>query len=237
MNAFDPGKDKLTYYLHDGSAAFRFRLAGHLTSDNARGLEQAWKTAAPLIGTRSLLIDLSHVMSADASGRRLLDQWYERGARFIVASTAGQERIASMTTHSVVVARSDCKTSALPSFRVIPGWLAKVCVSLFPGNAERRMQLADSSVRCEAGADRCFHELFSGLDSSRRGQDAHPADQGGESDEFRNLWLAAQEGITRYFRCRDDEILVEVVSPRHFAGELPGPRLRTLAQPGRDPRG
>lgn len=33
-----------------------------------------------------------------------------------------------------------------------------------------------------------------------------------------------------------DEILVQVVSPRHFAGAQRGPHLDTLAQPGRDAR-
>ncbi len=31
--------------------------------------------------------------------------------------------------------------------------------------------------------------------------------------------------------------LLEVVSPRHFVGEVPGPRLGTLTQPSRDARG
>src|SRR6266849_10722742 len=96
------------------------------------------------------------------------------------------------------------------------------------------MQLADRLVRCEVGGDRCLHDLLSGRDSSQRGQDAHPADQGGESDELRNLWLVAQDGIAICFRCRDDKVLVEVVSPRHFMGELSGPRLGTLAQASRE---
>ncbi|SDR64111.1 hypothetical protein SAMN05519103_09411 [Rhizobiales bacterium GAS113] len=29
------------------------------------------------------------------------------------------------------------------------------------------------------------------------------------------------------FRCRDDEVPVEVLSLRHFVGELPGPRVGT----------
>ena len=99
------------------------------------------------------------------------------------------------------------------------------------------MQLADRLVRCEVGADRCFHELLCGSDSSQRGQGAHPADEGGESHELRNLWLVAQQGIAISFRRRHDEILVEVVSPRHFVGKLPGPHLGTLAQPSRDARG
>jgi hypothetical protein len=41
------------------------------------------------------------------------------------------------------------------------------------------------------------------------------------------VWLVAQEGIAICFRCRDDKVFVEIVSPRHFVGELPSPRLGT----------
>lgn len=55
-----------------------------------------------------------------------------------------------------------------------------------------------------------------------------------EGDEFLQLWLVTREGIAICFRCRDREILEEVFLPRHFAVELPGPRLGTLAQPSRE---
>src|SRR6478735_6202813 len=98
------------------------------------------------------------------------------------------------------------------------------------------MQLADRLVRCEVSVDRCTHDLISTRHSSRGGYDTHPADHGVEADELLNLWLVARDGIAISFRCRDDELLVEIFSPRHFAGELRGPRLGTLAQPSRDAR-
>ena len=93
------------------------------------------------------------------------------------------------------------------------------------------MQLADRLVRCEVGVQRCAHDLLSARNSSREGQDAHPADHGVEGDELLDLWLVAHDGIAIYFRCRDDEVLVEVLSLRLIVGELPGPRLaRWLSQ-------
>jgi hypothetical protein len=98
------------------------------------------------------------------------------------------------------------------------------------------MQLADRLVRCEVGLDRCLHDLLGTRDSSRQRHDAHPADHTVEGYELLNLWLVAHESTAMCFRRRNDKILVEVISPRHFAGELPGPRLGTEAQPSREAR-
>ncbi len=57
-----------------------------------------------------------------------------------------------------------------------------------------------------------------------------------EGNEFLNVRLVAHNGFTVCLRCRGNEFLVEIVSPRHLAGELAFPCLRTLAQPGRDAR-
>src|SRR5271157_1297268 len=99
------------------------------------------------------------------------------------------------------------------------------------------MHLAERPVRCEVGGDGCVHGLHRALDNSRGGQEAHPANHGVEGDELPKIRLVTQDGIAIGFRCHDDEIFVEVVSPRHFAGELRGPHLSMLAQPSRDARG
>jgi len=115
--------------------------------------------------------------------------------------------------------------------------LAEVLQRIDPCPALRQfMQLADRLVRCEVGLDRCLHDLLGTRDSSRQRHDAHPADHTVEGYELLNLWLVAHESTAMCFRCRNDKILVEVISPRHFAGELPGPRLGTKAQPSREAR-
>jgi len=78
------------------------------------------------------------------------------------------------------------------------------------------------------------HDLLGARDGLRQGLDPHPADHGVEGNEFLNDWFVANNGFAVCLRCRGNELLVEIVSPRHFAGELTFPRLRTLAQPGRD---
>src|SRR6266478_4662406 len=98
------------------------------------------------------------------------------------------------------------------------------------------MQLADSLVRCGVGGVCCVHNLLSARDPSWQGHEAHPADHGVEGEELLNPWLVAQDGIAICFRCGHDKVLVEVVSPRKFVGEPPGPRLVTYAQPSRETR-
>ncbi len=73
-------RDDLHYYLHDGSDALRFQLAGKLSEDAAGDLEQAWRTASSVIGERRVIFDLSGLTDIDASGQELLNKWKRQGA-------------------------------------------------------------------------------------------------------------------------------------------------------------
>jgi len=81
----------LQYYMHDGSSAFRFELAGDLTSEGAHRLERDWYTASSVIGHRSLIVDMTFVTSADEEGRALLARWHADGARLIAKSKGSRE--------------------------------------------------------------------------------------------------------------------------------------------------
>src|SRR5260370_11819988 len=85
------------YYMHDGSAAFRFDLAGDLCQHTAQDLEQARLTAASVIGQRSLIVDLTGLTSLDAAGSKLLEEWHALGAQLTVISSEARARIQSMT--------------------------------------------------------------------------------------------------------------------------------------------
>lgn len=93
----------LVYYMHDGAAAFRFQLAGELSQDTARDLEQARHTASSTFQRRRLIIDLTGITHIDDSGRRLLDEWQSRGADLVVASPRANARIRSMIDLPVTV--------------------------------------------------------------------------------------------------------------------------------------
>ena len=81
----------LQYYMHDGSSAFRFELAGDLTSEGARRLERDWYTASSVIGHRTLIVDMTFVTSADAEGRALLARWHSDGAQIVAKSKSSQQ--------------------------------------------------------------------------------------------------------------------------------------------------
>jgi ABC-type transporter Mla MlaB component len=83
-------KDELVYYIHDQSDSLRFQLAGDLTQETTRDLEQARQTAWSVIGGRSLIVDVTNVKSADEGGREFLEQWHATGAQFIVKSADAQ---------------------------------------------------------------------------------------------------------------------------------------------------
>jgi hypothetical protein len=66
-------KSDLAYYIHDGSAAFRFQLSGDVSGAGVRNLEQTWRTASSAFGGRSLVVDLTLVTGIDHAGRELLE--------------------------------------------------------------------------------------------------------------------------------------------------------------------
>jgi hypothetical protein len=80
----------LQYYMHDGPTAFRFELAGNLNQQDARRLEQAWRTASSVIGDRRLIVDMTFVTGVDEQGRALITRWHREGARLIASSKASR---------------------------------------------------------------------------------------------------------------------------------------------------
>src|SRR5579862_5218568 len=85
------------YYMHDGTTAFSFELAGRLSGNSTRELLQAWHTASSVIGDRSLIVDLSYVTGIDASGQKLLRGWHDRGAQLVAKSPQAQALVESIT--------------------------------------------------------------------------------------------------------------------------------------------
>lgn len=80
-------KQALQYFMHYGSAALRFELAGDLNDEAARRLDRDWRKALPVIGDRGLIVDLTFVTGAGAEGRTLLARWYAAGAAEFIAQS------------------------------------------------------------------------------------------------------------------------------------------------------
>jgi anti-anti-sigma regulatory factor len=94
-------KDDFSYYLHDGSHAFRFQLRGRLSLETVRDLEQAWRTASSTIGERNVVFDISGVTTVDASGQDVLSRWRERGALLVASSNDFRTRLQRVTNQPV----------------------------------------------------------------------------------------------------------------------------------------
>jgi hypothetical protein len=87
----------MRHYIHTGSAALRFELAGGLNADDAARLEQEWRDASLTIGNRVLVVDMSFVTEIDDAARSLFRRWYARGAEFAAGSKESRELVESIT--------------------------------------------------------------------------------------------------------------------------------------------
>jgi ABC-type transporter Mla MlaB component len=139
--------NELVYYMHDGSAAFRFQLAGDLSQDNVQDLEQARQTASSIIGRRNLMVDLSGLTSIDAAGRGLLKQWQALGAQLTAHSSHGRARIQLMADVPITVVGTKAEGSKWLPSRAAALWLAALLALLLAATA-----VARSSRRNAAGS-------------------------------------------------------------------------------------
>ncbi len=81
------------YCMHDGPTAFSIELAGALAAEGAKKLEQDWRSASSVIGTKDLVVDISFLTEIDPRGRQLLLLWSRNGAT-IVANTPESRALA-----------------------------------------------------------------------------------------------------------------------------------------------
>jgi len=125
------GREPLRYYMHDGSTAFRFELAGSFSGKGAWDVEQAWRTASSVIEGLDLIIDLSYVTHIDEAGHELLGKWHAQGARFVAISAETGARVQALMDHPVVVTSPKRETSTWLPFRTTALCPAAFCL-LFP---------------------------------------------------------------------------------------------------------
>jgi len=107
------------YRIHDGAAAFRFELAGALSSSDVPELDQCWRTAASSISGKALIVDLNALSGVDEAGCELLHRWREAGAEFVADSQTARaiaESVTGQPVPGVASARSaECGRPALQS--------------------------------------------------------------------------------------------------------------------------
>jgi ABC-type transporter Mla MlaB component len=137
----------MNYYIHDSSDTLRFELAGWLSKDTAGDLDQAWRTASPMIGERRVVFDLSRLAGIDGSGEEVLSEWNCRGALLGATSRHARERLQSMTNQPVVVL---AKATVNPRWR--PLWAILSWVAALLSRTDSRVAPgADGSTRDASG--------------------------------------------------------------------------------------
>jgi len=124
----------LHYYMHDGPDVFRFELTGRLSGDAARDLEQAWRTAASMIGKRRVIIDLSGLTGVGRAGHDLLGRWAGEGAQLAVVNHRAGARLEPMIDRPVTVLADAAVPFTRPLARAAL-WCAAFFTLLSPTNA------------------------------------------------------------------------------------------------------
>jgi hypothetical protein len=118
------------YYMHGGTAAFSFELAGRLSDDGAHELEQAWRSVSSVIGNVSLIVDLSYVTGIDVIGRELLRGWHDRGAQLVAKSPAAGVLVQSITGQSIRELSVPARHSTWLPFRRAALWAIALVILL-----------------------------------------------------------------------------------------------------------
>jgi outer membrane protein len=76
--------------------ALTFLVEGKLVGQWANELEQAWKEAAPVLGHRALIVDLTEALFIDGEGRRVLAKLFREGAFFRTACPLTESIVAEI---------------------------------------------------------------------------------------------------------------------------------------------
>ncbi|MCU1337186.1 MAG: hypothetical protein JWO19_2767 [Bryobacterales bacterium] len=132
MNSSLQRRQDLRYYIHDEADTFRFQLAGRLSKDGARDLEQAWITASSVIGERRVIVDLSDLTSIDPGGQELLTRWHGQGARLVAISHQVKARLQLMTDQPIAVHSRAPAAAVRCRFRAIRFFVPAFLMLVFP---------------------------------------------------------------------------------------------------------
>jgi hypothetical protein len=114
----------VSFYIHDGSTSFRFEIEGSLTANEALQVDQAWRTASSVIGSRALVVVLGNITDIDPFGRELLARFHEADAQFVATSPAAETLVSSITGQHV--------TPVAKSIRAGRGWFRARVLPMVP---------------------------------------------------------------------------------------------------------
>lgn len=92
------------YYIHDSVTECRLQLLGDLTRAQVTELSGCWETARTTLGNRRLSLDVRRLKSADAEGKRWLEQMAKEGAVFMPETFLREAQVPTGKSTSETVA-------------------------------------------------------------------------------------------------------------------------------------
>lgn len=92
--------------MHDDPEALTFQVEGRLVGAWAKEMEQSWKSAAPVRGNRTSVIDLTGILFIDDEGKRVLTELFREGASFRTAGPMTESVVAEFTGTAEITGKS-----------------------------------------------------------------------------------------------------------------------------------
>ena len=87
----------MAIYIHDEAARLRLRITGDLDEQATKELASCWTTAASVVGSRTIVLDLTALTSAHEAGRRFLETLHQEGVEFLARSDFQSHLVAGIT--------------------------------------------------------------------------------------------------------------------------------------------
>ena len=197
MTATGPyaGNDTLNVYIHDEATSFRFQIEGSLAGNAAGQLEQSWRTALSVIGSRPLVIHVGPLTRIDRSGRALLCRWREAGAQFIASSSLTRTLVGAIIGQPVASGQKRSNSERWAWFRRLALPLIPLLTLFSPGTI--------SAASLEPATLKAWEEYIDSANLRMEKRLKH-------DQAF--LWV--DEAPARLARVRAGEIVVSPISPQ-----------------------
>jgi hypothetical protein len=130
--------DDFNFFMHDLATSFRIQVQGNLSRKAVMQMEQSWRTASSVIGTREFIIEIGDVNSIDPDGHVLILKWHQAGARFVTRSLPVQQWVSAITGQPVTPDVQDAESAGNDRyswFRALALAFVPLIALLFPAKA------------------------------------------------------------------------------------------------------
>src|SRR5882724_12644927 len=91
----------MAIYIHDEAARLRLRVTDELNEPAVRELASCWTTALSVIGSRTIVLDLTGLSSIADAGRQILEELHRYGVEFLAQTEFQLQLVAGITRGAV----------------------------------------------------------------------------------------------------------------------------------------